>query len=513
MTDHQNQHLAAAAAVAAVSDGTHVKKRSRDNNDDDNNNDDVHAMQDKVLEQEKNNPLYLEHYNFLQSLSDIERNYFFSNGTSSSKRDSTDSTGQHDGTKTANTTTDVTTTTTITSTTITTTTIAEPSVISVQRRGELWDLQSTIGTFCINQYSWVTPNQQCYHIMSHFVPLIEIGCGTNAYWCQQLLSYVVHSGGQPQQSSSSSSSSSSIQNNNNNCTMDNDAIIVGYDISPIHGGKINDADDTKVLTTTTNTTTNNTITPPFLCNDHYETEKTVSKPPLQVLLGGPEVLAWPEHQNRTLFLCYPDENDHPTANSSSSKNTATNNNNNARTTTGTVTTNSMDDPKIDDADADEEDVEEDDQDDNVEEDELTESYSMAYECMKYYTGDIVIHVGELMSTTGPILGRDTAPYGRTTSIQFQEYLYTHFHCILQYKLPLNWLHTNQDYLTVWKRSTNTTTIVYGTNNDETDKNDHDEENDDDDDEEEEVQYRHIPVEERLPVINIAAPCVQHLWLS
>ena len=109
MTDHQNQHLAAAAAaaaaaVAAVSDGTHVKKRSRDNNDD------VHAMQDKVLEQEKNNPLYLEHYNFLQSLSDIERNYFFSNGTSSSKRDSTDSTGQHDGTKTANTTTDVTTT-------------------------------------------------------------------------------------------------------------------------------------------------------------------------------------------------------------------------------------------------------------------------------------------------------------------------------------------------------------------------------------------------------------------
>ena len=151
---------------------------------------------------------------------------------------------------------------------------------------------------------------------------------------------------------------------------------------------------------------------------------------------------------------------------------------------------------------------EDEEEEDVE-DELKESYSMAYECMKYYTGDIVIHVGELMSTTGPILGRDTAPYGRTTSIQFQEYLYTHFHCILQYKLPLNWLHTNQDYLTVWKRSTNTTTIVYGTNNDETDENDHDEEDDD----EEEVQYRHIPVEERLPVLNIAAPCVQHLWLS
>ena len=119
-------------------------------------------------------------------------------------------------------------------------------------------------------------------------------------------------------------------------------------------------------------------------------------------------------------------------------------------------------------------------------------------------------------------------YGRTSSIQFQEYLFTNFHCILQYKLSLNWLHTNNDYLTVWKRSTNITTIVYSNsenensenneknadddarnNTNENDANDADEE---EEEEEEEVQYRHIPVEERLPMMNIAAPCVQHLWL-
>jgi hypothetical protein len=115
-----------------------------------------------------------------------------------------------------------------------------------------------------------------------------------------------------------------------------------------------------------------------------------------------------------------------------------------------------------------------------------------------------------------------APYGRTSSVPFQEYLYTHFHCILQYKLPLHWLHTNNDYLTVWKRSTDVTTIVYSNDDDDDDeeeedghqtKNDNNQNDDDDDDDDvDEVQYRHIPMEERLPVMNIAAPCVNHLWL-
>jgi hypothetical protein len=118
----------------------------------------------------------------------------------------------------------------------------------------------------------------------------------------------------------------------------------------------------------------------------------------------------------------------------------------------------------------------------------------------------MIHVGELMGLSTPILGYDAAPYGRTSALHFQERLMTEYHCIMQVSL-LNWLHTS-DTLTVWKRSTDTTTIVFSSTIGDTDNNEKEEKKSEEDDG---VEYRHIPMEERLP-IDVAAPCVQHLLL-
>ena len=148
--DDDNVPLMSAEGVdsTATTESSAVKKRSRNIHNPDANE------EESILEQETNNPLYLTQYQFLQSLSDTERNYYFNNNNSSS-----------------------------------TTNAKNVNSISAARRSEIWEQQSQIGTECINQYAWVTPNQQCLHILSHFVPLIEIGCGSNAYWCRQLLSY------------------------------------------------------------------------------------------------------------------------------------------------------------------------------------------------------------------------------------------------------------------------------------------------------------------------------------
>ncbi len=416
--DDDDNHVTSAAAKGADSTATteSVKKRLRHIHNPGANEEEY------ILEQEKNNPLYLTQYQFLQSLSDTERNYYFNNENGSS---------------------------------LTTT-----NSISAARRSEIWDRQSQIGTECIHQYAWVTPNQQCLHVLSHFVPLIEIGCGSNAYWCRQLLSYYHRSEHTAPKLSSSKTP----------IPIDDD-IIVGYDISPTHGGRIQS-------TTDDDDHDDDDMTPAIRTTHHF-----------QVLKGGPRILESPEHTHRTLFLCYPDET---SANEGDD-------NDEAKTKKKT-TIESSNEKETDDDDA-----------NDGEDAAAAVPYSMAYECLQYYQGNTVIHVGELMNMGSPIIGNDTAPYGRTSSISFQEYLFTHYQCILQYKLPLNWLHTNNDYLTVWKRSRNVTTIVYSTSLDP-EANGNTNNDDDEDDEDEEVQYRHIPFEERLPTMNIAAPCAQHLWL-
>ena len=262
--------------------------------------------------------------------------------------------------------------------------------VTSTRRAEIWAAQAALGESLINRYAWATPNEQAMRILKHFSPIVEVGCGANAYWCRQMQSAGV------------------------DC--------LGYDVAPNRGGHVPQEED----------------------------EMTHKRKQIQtnfrVRKGGPEVLT--QLSDRALFLCYPDEEQTPTQ-------------------------------------APEE----------TEEEPI--AFSMAAECLKHYRGDYVIHVGELLATGSCLAQNDQAPWGRSSSAEFQERLATEFHCLLCIQLP-NWLHT-KDRLTVWKRS-KTTIIVFAADDD------------DDDDSDEEVEYRHIPLDERLPV-DLAAPCLQHLLVA
>jgi hypothetical protein len=254
------------------------------------------------------------------------------------------------------------------------------SLVDPERRAALWEEQADLGESLVRQYSWAIPDSRSIAILRHFSPLIEIGCGANAYWCRQMLQAGID--------------------------------VVGYDKDPSGGGRIgankNDAGT--------------------------ETQKS-----FKVHKGEPEVLSEKKHAHRTLFLCYPDE-EHAEHNGEDSE------------------------PPL----------------------------SMGASCLQYYEGDYVIHVGELFLDA--TLSMDQAPWGRSSSPEFQQRLAAEFHCLLHVNLP-NWLHT-RDSLSVWKRS-ETCSIVFAADDD------------DDDDDDEEFEYRHVPVAERLPT-NLAAPCLQHL---
>jgi len=128
----------------------------------------------------------------------------------------------------------------------------------------------------------------------------------------------------------------------------------------------------------------------------------------------------------------------------------------------------------------------DEQDDNEE--------GMAASCLRHFAGDTLIHVGELISASAPTPSLDQAPWGRSSSASFQCRLHSEYHCVLRAKLP-GWLHV-KDTISVWRRSPRCE-IVFAADSD------------DSADEDEEVEYRHVPLEERLPV-DCAAPCAAHL---
>mmetsp|Transcript_6872 Transcript_6872/g.8909 ORF Transcript_6872/g.8909 Transcript_6872/m.8909 type:complete len:412 (+) Transcript_6872:84-1319(+) len=248
--------------------------------------------------------------------------------------------------------------------------------VSPERRGVLWMQQADLGEGLVDQYSWAVPNDACLKILDYFGPIVEVGCGANAYWCLQMKNHGID--------------------------------VVGYDVAPKGGGRINKSKKSK--------------------QDIFE-----------VLKGGPEVLS--KHEDRTLFLCYPDEND---------------------------------------------DIE----DEQPEDSSIDEPMSLGQACLQHYTGNYIVHVGEIFGDT---LSMAQAPWGRSSSPMFQQQLAAEFHCILKMPLP-GWLHV-RDSLTVWKRS-ETCTIVFATEGD-------------DEEEDDEVQYRHIPPEERLPSA-FAAPYLAHL---
>ncbi|RHY34559.1 hypothetical protein DYB32_000860 [Aphanomyces invadans] len=102
--------------------------------------------------------------------------------------------------------------------------------------------------------------------------------------------------------------------------------------------------------------------------------------------------------------------------------------------------------------------------------------SMAEACLNYYTGEYVIHIGELFGHTLCL-----PEPGRTSSPEFQTRLAAVFHKILQ--VPLHSWHSSVDTLTVWKRTK--TCIV------------------------DDGMYAFIPADEQLNMV-MASPSTEHL---
>ena len=150
----------------------------------------------------KNNPLYREQQLFLSSLSAKERDSYFSE-----------------------------------------------SVVGPERRAELWMEQADIGEELVNKYAWATPTIDCLKIFRNFSPIVELGCGSNAYWTK----YMKQAGG-----------------------ID----VVAYDMNVQEGGKI---------------------------QQKKKKNKSSSSNSALVRKGGAEVLKRKELKQHTLFLCYPDE--------------------------------------------------------------------------------------------------------------------------------------------------------------------------------------------------------------
>ena len=257
--------------------------------------------------------------------------------------------------------------------------------VSPSTRARLWEEQADLGEKLINQYAWATPDTRALNILNFFNPIVEIGSGSNAYWGK--------------------------------CMKQVGIDVECYEKFPNSGGKLSSNTPNKKRKTTS--TNNNEI--------------------IQVKQGGPEALKHANNKNRTLFLCYPDEDEQLSSFTAPLPN------------------------------------------------------SMAEQCLQYYKGNYIIHVGELY---GDSISLDShqAPWGRSSSWKFQLELQQSFHCLLKCRLRSSWLHV-RDSISVWKRTTMICAIVFA--------------DDDSGGDEEEVRYKHIPLEERLP-FDVAAPCMQHL---
>lgn len=208
-------------------------------------------------------------------------------------------------------------------------------------RAEVWSQSAELGMNLVNRYSWATPDERCLKILKYFSPIVEIGCGSNAYWARKM----------------------------NDMGID----IIAYDSDLCVGGKIDINDDNQQ-------SQNQIITMKKEVNANPE-RNSLKKfdDGFTIRQGGPEILGCNiegEIHQRTLFLCYPDE-------------------------------------------------------------ELLEGEKeMAYSCLEYFKGDTIIHVGELYGDT---LSLDHAPWGRSSGPNFQQRLSSEFHCILKAQLT-NWLH-------------------------------------------------------------------------
>jgi hypothetical protein len=144
----------------------------------------------------KPNPMLDQHKRFMESLSENDRHHFFSR-----------------------------------------------ELMDPERRGKIWMDQADLGEELIDRYSWAIPDDRALRILKNFSPIVEIGCGANAYWCS--------------------------------CMKAAGIEVVGYDLEPKKGGKIN--------------------------------KESQARSTFEVRFGGPEALQREDLHNHSLFLCYPDE--------------------------------------------------------------------------------------------------------------------------------------------------------------------------------------------------------------
>ena len=284
--------------------------------------------------------------------------------------------------------------------------------VTPERRAEIWEDQADLGETLVNSYAWATPDPRLLKVFQHFAPIVEVGCGANAYWSRWMNTV----GG---------------------------VDVIALDASLDDGGKFS-SDERKSM--------------PKTNNNDSDCKSKAQK--LVIRHGGPASLsedAKIRDSDRTLFLCYPDE-----------------------------------------------DYQQDDNNDDECEEKTDSPMSMAAMCLEHYTGSTVIHVGELFGDT---LSFEQAPFGRSSSSEFQQRLAAEYHCILRMKLESNWLHV-RDTLSVWKRS-ETCCIAFEKYDNDGEEEENDDDGDDDDEESSDMYYKYIPPNELLPV-DIAAPCVAHL---
>jgi hypothetical protein len=412
-----------------INNKKHKKRKLSEKEDNNNNNNDNkqhhnnhyhESIQQQLLHKKDhnknhNNPLYQQQAKFLSSLSSTERTHYFSDAH-----------------------------------------------VSPERRAQLWMDQATIGEACINRYAWATPHDTALRICQEFSPIIELGCGRNAYWAQWMIQKF-------------------------------QVDVIAFDGNVQTGGLIPQHQEKTPATTTTTTTTTTTVREtaskaPFQTTSHYNncinnnnnnnmkknhTNETSSV--VVVQQGGPAILKRPEYQDRTLFLCYPDEEDEHDDNDDDN----VDDNNVVDTNAGLGT--------------------------KYDHQQKPSSLSFGWQCLNNYQGKYLIHVGELAFLDANLC-IDQAPWGRSSSLEFQQRLASEFHCLLKVQLP-NWLHV-RDSISVWKRS-EICPIFFSAKEQDDDDDDDPKDQDEEEEDEEVIEYRHIPPEELLPQ-NIAAPCLAHL---
>ncbi|KAL3823355.1 hypothetical protein ACHAXA_008850 [Cyclostephanos tholiformis] len=57
-----------------------------------------------------------------------------------------------------------------------------PTHVTPERRAEIWEEQADLGETLVNIYAWATPDPRLLRVFQHFGPIVEVGCGANAYW-------------------------------------------------------------------------------------------------------------------------------------------------------------------------------------------------------------------------------------------------------------------------------------------------------------------------------------------